>query len=75
MRWISLILSIIALGFACYSAWYAKYVNKILARKNVNLLGENARLTEKIMDYEGEILRLVNQLKQKESLDFPRKLS
>lgn len=60
MKWISLGLSILALGFACYSAWYAFYVNKILARKNINLLGENARLREKIEDYEGEIRYLRN---------------
>lgn len=65
MRWISLGLSVVALGFACYSAWYALYVNKILARKNINLYGENARLREKIEDYEGEILRLRNLLKIK----------
>jgi hypothetical protein len=66
MRWISLGLSVFALGFACYSAWYAFYVNKILARKNINLLGENARLREKIEDYEGEIFRLRNMLNRME---------
>lgn len=66
MRWISRILSITALGFTCYSAWYAMYVNKILARKNINLLGENARLTEKVMDYEAEILRLRGLLNRKD---------
>lgn len=66
MRWISLGLSLIALGFSSYAAWYAFYVNKILARKNINLLGENARLREKIEDYEGEILRLRNLLNRKD---------
>lgn len=66
MKWISLGLSIFALGFACYSAWYAFRVNNILARKNINLMAENARLTEKIEDYEAEILRLRKLLERKD---------
>lgn len=64
MRWFSLGLSFVALGFSCYSAWFAFHVNKVLSRKNLNLLGENARLREKIEDYEGEILRLRERLKE-----------
>ena len=66
MRWFSLGLSLISLGIASYSYWYALRVNKMLSRKNLNLLAENSKLNEKIEDYEGEILRLRTLLKSKE---------
>lgn len=67
MRWISLGLSLIALGFSCYSAWFAFYVNKKLSRKNMDSFVEKVGLWEKIEEYEAEILRLRNLLMSKEN--------
>ncbi len=66
---ISLGLSLVALGFSCYSAWLAFHVNKDLSRRNMNLFVEKVGLWEKIEAYEAEILRLRNLLKMGEVSD------
>ena len=65
MRWISLGLSVVALGFSCYSAWFAFYVNEKLSRRNMNLFVEKVGLWEQIEAYEAEISRLRNLLESR----------
>lgn len=66
MRWISLGLSLFALGFSCYSAWFAHYVNRKLSRRNMDLFVEKVKLWKKIEEYEAEILRLRSLLDEKD---------
>lgn len=65
IRWFSLGLSVVALGFSCYSAWFAFYVNKKLSRRNMDLFVEKVGLWKQIEVYEAEISRLRNLLESR----------
>ena len=65
MRWISLGLSLFALGFSCYSAWFAHHVNRKLSRRNMDLFVEKVELWKQIEEYEAEIQRLRNLLESR----------
>ena len=69
LRWISLGLSLFALGFSCYSCWFAYSVNGKLVSNNQSLREENLRLIRVNREYEAEILRLRNLLKGEEVSD------
>lgn len=66
MRWISLGLSLFALGVSCYSCWFAHHVNGKLSRRNMDLIVEKVKLRKKIEEYEAEILRLRSLLDEKD---------
>ena len=65
MRWVSLGLSLFALGFSIYSTWYAYAVNRKLSRRNMELFVEKVKLWKQIEEYEAEILRLRKLLESK----------
>lgn len=69
MRWISLGLSLFALGVSCYSYWFTHHVNRKLSRRNMDLFVEKVKLLKKIEEYEAEILRLRGLLKIEEVSD------
>ena len=66
MRWVSLGLSLFAFGLSCYSNWYACHVNRKLSRRNMDLFVEKVKLWKKIEEYEAEIARLRNLLRQRD---------
>ncbi len=69
MRLISLGLSLFALGFSCYSCWFAYRVNGMLVENNQRLREDNLRLLRQNGEYKLEILRLRNLLKNEEATD------
>lgn len=58
MRWISLGLSLFALGFSCYSCWFAYKVNGRLRNHNQELRVRNRELEVLCASYWDEICEL-----------------
>jgi hypothetical protein len=69
LRWISLGLSLFALGVSSYSCWFAYKVNGRLRENNQSLRADNLRLLRVNKEYEAVIMRLRERLKKDEGDD------